>query len=45
VSSREFGAPFGGYKQIGLGRAEPIEDLFDNTSLKSINIMVDSLSA
>jgi hypothetical protein len=45
VSSRDFGAWFGGFKQTDLGRAEPIEDLFDNTPLKNVNIMVDSLSA
>ena len=45
MSSRDFSAPFSGYKQTGLRRAEPVEDLFDNTSLKNINIVVDSLSA
>jgi betaine-aldehyde dehydrogenase len=36
---------FGGYKQSGLGREESIEELFDNTQIKNINITLDSLSA
>jgi len=33
-----YGAPFGGYKQSGLGREESIEELIDNTQVKNVNI-------
>jgi betaine-aldehyde dehydrogenase len=33
-----YGAPFGGYKQSGLGREESIEELIDNTQIKNINV-------
>lgn len=32
------GAPFGGYKQSGLGREEGIGELLDSTRIKNINI-------
>ena len=39
--SRHFpGAPFGGYKQSGLGREEGIEELISYTQEKNINITV-----
>jgi betaine-aldehyde dehydrogenase len=38
ASTHYFGVPFGGYKQSGLGREESIEELFDNTQIKNINI-------
>jgi len=41
ASTHYFGVPFGGYKQSGLGREESIEELLDNTQLKSINIVLD----
>jgi betaine-aldehyde dehydrogenase len=41
ASTHYFGVPFGGYKQSGLGREESIEELLDNTQLKSINVVLD----
>jgi betaine-aldehyde dehydrogenase len=32
------GAPFGGYKQSGIGREESIEELLDFTQIKNVNI-------
>ncbi len=32
------GAPFGGYKQSGIGREESIEELLGFTQLKNVNI-------
>lgn len=32
------GAPFGGYKQSGLGREECLEDLLSYTQLKNVNV-------
>jgi betaine-aldehyde dehydrogenase len=40
ASQHFHGAPFGGYKQSGLGREESIEELFDSTQLKTINLML-----
>ncbi|MGH8436631.1 MAG: aldehyde dehydrogenase family protein [Pseudomonas sp.] len=38
-ASRHFiGAPFGGYKQSGLGREESLEELLHYTQVKNINI-------
>lgn len=38
-TSRHFiGAPFGGYKQSGIGREESIEELLDYTQVKNINV-------
>jgi len=40
-SSRHFiGAPFGGYKQSGLGREESLEELLSYTQIKHVNINV-----
>ena len=35
------GAPFGGYKQSGIGREESIEELFEFTQLKNVNVRLD----
>jgi betaine-aldehyde dehydrogenase len=32
------GAPFGGYKQSGVGREESKEELFEFTQLKNVNV-------
>lgn len=44
ASAHHYGAPFGGYKQSGLGREESIEELFDNTQIKNINITLEGSS-
>jgi betaine-aldehyde dehydrogenase len=41
-TSRHFlGTPFGGVKHSGLGREESIDELFDSTQLKNINVTFD----
>lgn len=41
-TSRHFlGAPFGGYKQSGLGREESIDELFDSTQVKHVSVSLD----
>ncbi|WP_234729449.1 aldehyde dehydrogenase family protein [Acidocella facilis] len=41
-SSMHFlGAPFGGYKQSGLGREESIEELLDCTQTKNVNVTLN----
>ncbi|HWV43535.1 aldehyde dehydrogenase family protein, partial [Pseudorhodoplanes sp.] len=45
ASTHYYGVPFGGYKQSGLGREESIEELLDNTQLKSINVVLDAAGA
>jgi len=42
ASTHYFGVPFGGYKHSGLGREESIEELFDNTQIKNVNVTLDS---
>lgn len=37
-SSHFMGAPFGGYKQSGLGREESKDELFEFTQIKNVNI-------
>ncbi len=37
-STHFLGAPFGGYKQSGLGREESIDEILDCTQLKNVNI-------
>jgi betaine-aldehyde dehydrogenase len=38
-SSRHFiGAPFGGYKDSGLGREEDVEELWSYTQVKNVNL-------
>ena len=32
------GAPFGGYKQSGIGRKEDLQELLDHTRIKNVNI-------
>jgi betaine-aldehyde dehydrogenase len=38
ASTHYLGAPFGGYKQSGLGREESIEELLANTQIKNVNV-------
>lgn len=40
-SSHFIGAPFGGYKQSGIGREECKEELLEFTQVKNINITLD----
>ena len=35
------GAPFGGFKQSGIGREESIEELMEFTQLKNVNVRLD----
>jgi betaine-aldehyde dehydrogenase len=37
-SAHFIGAPFGGYKQSGLGREESKEELFEFTQIKNVNV-------
>lgn len=45
ASTHYFGTSFGGYKQSGLGREESIQELFDNTQIKNINVSLEGSSA
>lgn len=36
------GAPFGGYKQSGIGRDESLDELLDNTQIKNVNVNLDA---
>ncbi len=38
TSTHFLGAPFGGFKQSGLGREESIDEMLDCTQLKNVNI-------
>ena len=38
TSAHFMGAPFGGFKQSGLGREESIEEMLDCTQMKNVNI-------
>jgi betaine-aldehyde dehydrogenase len=40
-STHFLGAPFGGYKQSGLGREESIDELFDCTQTKNVNVSLE----
>lgn len=41
-SSAHFhGAPFGGYKQSGIGREESFEELLEFTQVKNVNVKLD----
>ncbi|MCB5363401.1 aldehyde dehydrogenase family protein [Pusillimonas sp. CC-YST705] len=41
-SSKHFpGAPFGGYKQSGIGRDESLDELLDNTQIKNVNVNLE----
>jgi betaine-aldehyde dehydrogenase len=37
-SSHAIGAPFGGYKRSGLGREECLEELYEFTQIKNVNV-------
>jgi betaine-aldehyde dehydrogenase len=41
AATHHFGTPFGGYKHSGLGREESVEELFDNTQIKNVNVQFD----
>lgn len=38
TSTHFLGAPFGGFKQSGLGREESIDEMLDCTQLKNVNV-------
>ncbi len=38
TSAHFLGAPFGGYKQSGLGREESLDEMLDCTQVKNVNI-------
>ena len=40
TSTHFLGAPFGGFKQSGLGREESIDEMLDCTQLKNVNVML-----
>lgn len=40
-SAHFLGAPFGGYKQSGLGREESIDELLDCTQIKNVNVSLE----
>ena len=42
AATHHYGAPFGGYKQSGLGREESFEELLDNTQIKNVNVSLDN---
>jgi len=41
-SAHYLGAPFGGYKQSGVGREESIEELMDATQIKNVHVEFDA---
>jgi len=41
ASMHFLGAPFGGYKQSGIGREESIDELFEFTQTKNVNVRLD----
>ncbi len=41
-SSHFLGAPFGGYKQSGLGREECLEELLSCTQIKNVNVNLEA---
>ena len=41
-SAHFLGAPFGGYKESGIGREESFEELLEFTQIKNVNIKLDS---
>src|SRR5690606_31534550 len=38
VGAHFLGAPFGGYKQSGLGREEAFDELLEYTQIKNVNV-------
>ena len=40
-SAHYLAAPFGGYKQSGVGREESIEELMDATQIKNVHVEFD----
>jgi betaine-aldehyde dehydrogenase len=42
ASMHFLGAPFGGYKQSGIGREESIDELFEFTQTKNVNVKLDA---
>ena len=40
TSAHFLGAPFGGYKQSGLGREESFDEMLDCTQLKNVNVTI-----
>jgi len=40
-SNHYLGAPFGGYKQSGIGREESLEELHEFTQLKNVNVTLE----
>ena len=42
ASAHFLGAPFGGYKQSGIGREESFEELLEFTQTKNVNVNLDS---
>ena len=41
-SAHYLAAPFGGYKQSGVGREESIEELMDTTQIKNVHVEFDA---
>ena len=41
ASAHFMGAPFGGYKQSGLGREESLDEILDCTQIKNVNVTLD----
>jgi len=41
-SAHYLAAPFGGYKQSGIGREESIEELMDSTQIKNVHVEFDA---
>jgi betaine-aldehyde dehydrogenase len=42
ASTHFLGAPFGGYKHSGIGREESIDELFEFTQIKNVNVRLDA---
>jgi len=41
-SAHYLAAPFGGYKQSGVGREESIEEMMDATQIKNVHVEFDA---
>ena len=35
------GAPFGGFKRVGLGRKERVDELLADTRIKNVNVLLE----